>query len=429
MQSTKQDVRLAVLAGVRTPQAKAFGALQSFNATQLAQHAVTATLDRASLKPHDVDETIFGNVATPADSANIARVIALKSGIPQDRIAHTVNRNCASGMESLIQGWHILRECRARIVLAGGTESMSNIPLLARDSFKHKLMHLARSRSTWQRLKALSKLRLRDLKPIAGLELGLTDPTCGMNMAQTAELLAQEFGITREQQDAFALASHQKAHEAGERCFMSGEIAALKNASKVLKLDTGPRKTQSMEQLAKLRSITSRDGTVTPGNSCPLTDGATAMLLSLPDVAHELEIEPLGYVTGYAIAGCDPRRMGLGPVYATAKLLKEQNLQMQDFDLIEINEAFAAQVLACLKAMESSNFAKQHLGQSGAVGEIDPEKLNIHGGAIALGHPLGATGSRLVLTLLRALKEKGLQRGMATLCVGGGQGMAVMVET
>ncbi|MEM7475093.1 MAG: thiolase family protein [Planctomycetota bacterium] len=421
--------RLAVLGGVRTPQAKAFGALREFSAVHLAQHAVGAVLKRTGVAPEDIEETVIGNVGSPPDAANIARVIALTSGVPQDRIAHTVNRNCASGMESIISAWQILREGRARLILAGGTESMSQIPFIARDSFKQKLMTLSRCKTMFQKLSVLSSLRLRDIKPIPGLELGLTDPTCGLSMAQTAEFLATEFGVTREAQDDYALESHKRAVAAGQRCFLSGEIAALSTNDKEMKLDAGPREKQSVEQLAKLRPICNPKGTVTAGNSCPLTDGATALLLASESSLDSFSCKPMGFVSGYAIAGCDPKRMGLGPVFATAKLLEQQHLQLADFDLIELNEAFAAQVLACQKAFASTTFAQEFLGRSGALGEIDPQKLNVHGGAIALGHPLGATGARMVLTLLRALQDKGLKRGIATLCVGGGQGVAIMVET
>lgn len=420
--------RLAVLAAGRTPQAKAFGALSNFSAVQLARHAIAGVLERAGARPADVDELIFGNVAGPPDAANIARVIALQAGMPEDRIAHTVNRNCASGMESIVAGWQALAEKRAKLVLAGGTESMSKIPFLSRESMKHKTMKLARSRSFLQKISNLASFRPSDFKPIIGIELGLTDPTCGLNMGQTAEILAKEFAISRDDQDQFALASHQKAVAAGEECFMSGEIIPLNTERSELKLDDGPRKQQSMQQLAKLRPIFKKDGSVTPGNSCPLTDGSTALLLTNAADADRYDIEPLGYVSDYAIAGCDPKRMGLGPVFATAKLLEKTGLRLSDFDLFEINEAFAAQVLACMRAFESEKFAQEFLGQSSSLGSIDPRKLNIHGGAIAVGHPLGATGARLVMTLLRSLKSKGLKRGLATLCVGGGQGFAMAVE-
>lgn len=420
--------RLAILALARTPQAKAFGALAGISAVDLGKHAATAAIARAELTPDDIDEVVFGNVAGPPDAANIGRVIALAAGIPHDRIAHTVNRNCASGMESIISAWQSIRENRSQVVLAGGTESMSNIPMLARESLKQKLMRAGRAKSFWQKASAFSRLRPKDFQPILGIQLGLTDPSCGLNMGQTAEILAEEFAISRDDQDAFAVESHRKAVEASERCFMSGEIELLSSGGKELKLDVGPREGQSREKLAKLKPIFKRDGTVTPGNSCPLTDGAAALIVSSEQRALEHGQPVLGFVSDYAIAGCDPKRMGLGPVFATAKLLDQTKMRLSDFDLVELNEAFAAQVLACGKAFESQKFAQESLGRSKPLGTLDPEKLNVNGGAIALGHPVGSSGTRIVLTLLRALKEQGLKRGLATLCVGGGQGVAMMVE-
>ncbi len=420
--------RLAIIAGARTPQAKAFGKLTDVNAVQLGVAALEATLQRAKVAAEQIDEVIFGNVAGPPDAANIARVIALTAGIPFDRIAHTVNRNCASGMEAIVSAWLAIDSGRANLCIAGGSESMSQIPLLVRESTKRKLMSLRRAKSLTARLKTLLSLRTDDLRPLAGVELGLTDPTCGMNMGQTAELLAEEFSISREEQDEFAVASHRKAIEASKKCFLSGEIIPVRNPDDLLKMDVGPREGQSMNQLAKLRPIFSDKGTVTAGNSCPLTDGATALLLAAESYASRITHEPLGFVSDYAIAGCDPRRMGLGPVFATAKLLQQTGLELNDFDLIEINEAFAAQVLACIQAMGSTSFARDYLHRDTPVGTVDLDKLNVHGGAIALGHPVGASGARLVLTMARALRDRGLHRGLVTLCVGGGQGFAMMIE-
>lgn len=425
----KSGNRLAVLAAARTPQAKAFGVLSTVSAVELGRHAAVSVLARANIQPSAVDEVVIGNVASPPDAANIARVIALAAGAPQDRIAHTVNRNCASGMEAIVSAWQAIDAGRARTVLAGGTESMSGIPMLARDSLKLKLLKLSRAKSLAARVKVLATLRANDFRPIAGIELGLTDPSCEMNMGETAELLAEEFAISRDAQDAFAVRSHSAAVAASKRCFLSGEIAEISVGGNQLKLDVGPRDAQSMKQLAKLRPIFSRNGTVTAGNSCPLTDGAAAVLLAAEAAVSGYDVEPLGYIAAYAIAGCDPRRMGLGPVFATARLLEQTGLTMKDFDLIELNEAFAAQVLACQKAATSADFARKHLGRQSALGEFEPEKLNVNGGAIALGHPVGTTGVRIVMTLLRALKERGLHRGLATLCIGGGQGYAMVVET
>jgi len=429
-------------------------------AVDMGVAAVSAALANANVSGDQVDEVVMGNVSSPADAANIARVIALSAGIPQDRIAHTVNRNCASGMESILNAWQILNEGRANIIVAGGTESMSNIPLLVRKDAAKLLGELTKAKTLFARIKILAKLRPKHFKPVPAVMLGLTDPFCGLNMGQTAEKLAREFNISREAQDKFALESHSKAARARERCFLSGEITPfdilaqrvsatraigelripgqaaeigpysnVTRNSCIIEKDNGPRSNQTLDALQKLPPIFQKDGTVTPGNSCPLTDGAAAVVLTNTDAVDLHSVKPLGYVTSYAIAGCDPSRMGLGPVYATAKLLKQTGLNLHNFDLFEINEAFAAQVLACLAAFESNSFAETELGRSKAVGTIPLDKLNVHGGAIALGHPVGTTGTRMIITLLRALREKGLRRGLATLCVGGGQGVAIAVET
>ncbi len=421
---------IAVLAGVRTPFSKAFTDLNDVSAVDLGRQSVVEALRRSGLTAGDVAEVVFGNVAGPADSANIARVIALKAGVPHDRVAHTVNRNCASGMESIIAAWQSIAQQRADVVIAGGTESMSQVPLLVTKAAAKVWMRLARAKTFTQRLTALASFRPRHFKPVAGIELGLTDPVSGLNMGQTAEILAKEFAISRESQDAFALESHRKATIAQEKCFLAGEIVAMERRGEdSVSKDNGPRAKQSMEQLARLKPIFDTAGTVTAGNSCPLTDGAAALVLVDAEAVGHYSVEPLGFITGYAIAGCDPRRMGLGPVYATAKLLQQTGLRMSDFDAIEINEAFAAQVLACQAAANSKAFALKEVGMSDAMGEFHDERLNVHGGAIALGHPVGTTGTRLILTLLRTLKQLNKRRGLATLCVGGGQGFAVMAET
>jgi len=421
---------LAVIAGVRTPFAKAFTALADRSAVELGRIAVEESIKAASLDPENIDELVMGNVSGPPDAANIGRVVALKAGLPIDRPAHTVNRNCASGMESIFGAWQIVREGRGDVVVAGGTESMSNVPLLWDTRMRDWMLGLRKAKGLGK-LMHLAKLRPSYFKPIAGLELGLTDPVCGLNMGQTAEVLAKEFGIGREEQDRFALQSHQRAVAAWERCFLGGETVPVPTGpnSKVEK-DVGPRANQTMEALAKLKPIFDLDdGTVTAGNSCPITDGAAALVLADAERASLLEVEPLGYIRGYAVAGCDPRRMGLGPVFAIHKLLKQSGMSLKDFELFEINEAFAVQVLSCLKALGSDEFAQRELDQSHKIGDLDPEKLNVNGGAIALGHPVGTSGTRIVLTLLRAMKERGLRRGIASLCVGGGQGAAVWLET
>jgi acetyl-CoA C-acetyltransferase/acetyl-CoA acyltransferase len=274
------------------------------------------------------------------------------------------------------------------------------------------------------------KLRPRHFRPVPAVVLGLTDPVCGLIMGETAELLAEDWGITRQQQDLFALESHRRASAAQQRCIFNAEIAPLpaEVAGAEVKEDAGPRKDQSEAALARLKPFFRKNGTVTVGNSCPLTDGAAAVVVMGGEAARAQGRTPLGYLRGYAYAGCDPRRMGLGPAFATSKLLQRTGLTLKDIDLIEMNEAFAAQVIANERAFASEQFAREHLAMNKPLGELDPSRLNVNGGAIALGHPVGATGTRLVITLLNELRRRGLKRGLATLCVGGGQGAALLLE-
>jgi acetyl-CoA C-acetyltransferase/acetyl-CoA acyltransferase len=267
------------------------------------------------------------------------------------------------------------------------------------------------------------------LKPRFALAEALTDPVCGLNMGQTAEVLAREFRIERGRQDEFALLSHQRAVAARER--LREEIVPFFPAPgfEMVRDDTGPRENQSIESLARLKPyFDRRNGTVTVGNACPVTDGAVALLVGDEETARGWPVPPLGRVRAWAFAGLSPRRMGLGPVHAMAKALEEAGLTLEDVDLFEINEAFAAQVLACLEAAKSPAFARAELGREGALGEIPIERLDVNGGAIALGHPVGASGARLLLTLLLEMRRRGLRRGLASLCVGGGQGAAFILE-
>jgi acetyl-CoA C-acetyltransferase/acetyl-CoA acyltransferase len=415
---------IAIVEGVRTPFARAFGPLANVPAQDLGRVAAVAALRRASLRPDQVDQVVFGNVATPVDCANIARVIALRAGVPQDRIAHTVQRNCASGLEAISTAAGLIQLGEATTVLAGGVESMSQIPLLYNRQATEQYMRLGRAKSFWQKTSALLGFRPRHFKPVIAVKLGLTDPVSGLIMGETAELLVEDFGISRQAQDEYALLSHQRAAAAQERGVLAEEIEPVAG----VKEDVGPRKGQSLEALAKLKPFFRESGTVTVGNSCQITDGAAALVVMPGEAARAAGRRPLGYLRGFAYAGCDPARMGLGPAFATSKLLEKTGISLRDLDLIELNEAFAAQVIANEKAFASDKFAKEQLGRSQALGEIDRAKMNVNGGAIALGHPVGATGARLVLTLLKELRRRGLRYGLATLCVGGGQGGAMLVE-
>ncbi len=420
--------RMVIVAGVRTPFAKMGTDLAKLPADELGRVAVNALLTRTGLKPALVDEVIFGCVAQPAEAANIARVIALRAGIPEHVPAVTVHRNCASGVEAVTHAYEKMVAGHGSIFVVGGVESMSNVPLQFPVSAADKFNRLARARTMGRKLSALLAFRPADFKPRPALMLGLTDPVCGLNMGETAEVLARDFGIAREEQDEFAVLSHQRALAAQAR--LSEEICPvyLPNG-KVISADNGPRTDQSAEVLAKLRPVFERKtGTVTAGNSSQITDGAVALLLMTEKKAAELNFTPLGRLTGYAYAGCDPSRMGLGPVFAMARAETSTGLKVEQADLVEINEAFAAQVLAVLKAMTSDKFARKMLSRVYPVGEVALEKLNVNGGAIALGHPVGATGARLVLTSLLELKRRNARRALVSLCVGGGQGAALWLE-
>ncbi len=424
--------RLAILEGVRTPMGKAGGVLRKISADDLGTIAVKEALFRSGLNVGDVDEVIIGNVAQPANAANIARVIALKAGFPITTPAMTVHRNCASGMEALTSAADKIMAQQAKTILIGGTESMSNIPLLMGKKLTQFFENLSKAKTMGQRLGVFASFRPSFMKPVIGVMEGLTDPVSGLIMGLTAENLSREFGITRLEQDQFALASHQKAVKATESGRFRQETIPVPlppEFSKIHTDDEGPRANQTLEALQKLKPYFDRkNGTVTVGNSCPLTDGAAAMVVMPESQAKALGLTPMGYLREYAYAGLEPERMGLGPVYATSKVFDKTGLSMKDIQLIELNEAFATQVLACQKAFASDAFAQTFLGKPTAIGEFDPSILNVNGGAVALGHPVGMTGTRLVLTLLKELKNRGLQRGLATLCIGGGQGAALILE-
>ncbi|MHC4275088.1 MAG: thiolase family protein, partial [Planctomycetota bacterium] len=408
------------------------GVLAQVGADDLGAIVVRELLSRTGISPGDVSEIIFGNVANPGHAANIARVISLKAGLPEDLVGYTVHHNCASGIQSLTTAAGHIQTGEADLVVAGGTESMSQIPLLFGAKMTALFVRLMKARTVGQRVRALASFRPSFLKPVIGLQLGLTDPVCGMIMGLTAEVLAREFGITRRDQDEFALASHRKAVAAAEAGRLAEEIVPAVGPPKwnhVQTADDGPRPDQTIEALEKLKPFFDRQaGTVTVGNACPVTDGAAAVILASEQRAAQLGLEPLGWLGDSAYAALDGSRMGLGPVYATSKLLQRTGMQMSDFDLVELNEAFSVQVLANQHAFGSDEFAREHLGRETAVGELESGKLNVNGGAVALGHPVGASGTRLVVTILRELRRRGAKRGLATLCVGGGQGAAVIVE-
>ena len=423
---------LYIVDGVRTPFAKMGTTLAACDAAELGRTATAALLARTGLDPALIDEVVFGCVGNPVDAANVARVIALRAGIPEAVPAITVSRNCASGFEAITQAAQKAAAGDGDIFVVGGAESMTNYPLIYNERAVKKFAALGKAKSLGQKLGAVAAFRPADLfAPKIALMLGLTDPVCGLGMGQTAELLARDFKLTREMQDEFAMRSHQKAEAA--RAKFKDEITPVyprrgKDAA-AIDADNGIRDGQTMEALGKLKAVfEKRSGTVTAGNASQVTDGAVALLVATEAGVKRLGLTPLGKLTGYAYAGCEPARMGLGPVYAMAKAEKLTGLTLADADLIEINEAFAAQVMACCAAAASDDYARRHLGRDRALGVIPPEKLNVNGGAIALGHPVGASGSRLALTALNELKRRGAKRALVSLCVGGGQGGALWLE-
>lgn len=419
--------RIAIIDGIRTPFSKMGTDLNDLSAVDLGRIVTRELIERTCIDPQIIDEVIFGCVGQPAEAANIARVIALLSGIPKDKPSFTVHRNCASGIESVAQAAMKIQLGEGSCFLAGGTESMSNISFYLTKDLQEIITYSNRGKTFIERIKPWLKLRLKYLSPRIGLQLGLTDPVCGLNMGETGEVLAKEFGITRREQDEFALLSHRRAIEA--RGILKEEIVPVipgPKYKKVVETDNGPREGQSMEALAKLKPVFEKySGTVTAGNSSQITDGAAVLLVMKESKARELNLTPLGFIRAYTFVGVEPRRMGIGPAHAIPLVLKKSGIPLKDIQTVEINEAFAAQVLAVLQALKSENMIKE-FGEY--TGPIDQSILNVNGGAIALGHPVGTTGARLILTILKHMKRNNLTKGLVSLCVGGGQGAAVVVE-
>ena len=429
MKQRKREI--VVVAGIRTPLGKMGGALADLTAVDLGMQAARELLVRSRVTRDDVDAVIIGNVIQPVEATNIARVIALQAGVPRAVPAHTVHRNCASGMQAITDAAEKIQLGRADVVLAGGVESMTHAPLLFHDTFREKMALLQRAKDMPSRLKAAWGVMQAPWKPRVSLLEGLTDPVVRMGMGQTAEVLAREFAISRKEQDEWALQSHQRAAESWDAGWYDEEVMYMFAGSSFAPVhrDEGIRAEQSMAALKRLRPAFEKPlGTVTAGNSSQITDGAAMLLLSHREKAEAEGWPILGYIHDWAYSGCDPERMGMGPVHASHRVLSGSGLRMSDMARVEINEAFAAQVLANLKAMSSKQFAKKAWGESEAMGAPDVDKLNVHGGAIAMGHPVGMTGARLLLTLLRQLRrETGGGLGLASLCIGGGQGGATLV--
>ncbi len=402
-----------VVDGLRTPFIKAMGKPNPLSAADLAVAALGPLLARQPFKPSEIDEVIAGCVAPAADEVNIARIIALRSGCGIEVPAFTVQRNCASGLQALESAAFNIRSGKSELVLAGGTECMSRAPLLYPNEMAIFLAQLRSRKGLIDQLKSLLQFRLYFLKPILSLLKGLSDPIVNLSMGQTAENLVYEFGITREAMDAFSVQSHDRANAAQKEGFFDEITPLFDWQGGMIESDNGVRAGSTIEKLATLKPVFDKPfGSVTAGNSSQVTDGAAFLILASESSVKKYDLPVLGKIVDTAWAALDPAVMGLGPVYAIQKLLQEQDFSLSDIDYWEMNEAFAAQMLACLKSL----------------GSIPLEKLNVDGGAIAIGHPVGATGARLVLHLLHVLKRKGAKRGVASLCIGGGQGGAMLLE-
>ncbi len=420
-----------IVDGARTPFLKARTGPGPFTAADMATAAGSALLLRQPFAPDQLDEVILGCASPAADEVNIGRVVALRMGCGNATPAWTVMRNCASGMQALDSAMANIQCGRSDLVLAGGVDALSHAPLLLSEGMTRWLANWYATRSVGQKLVALKSLRLSHLAPVIGIMKGLTDPIVGQLMGQTAENLAFRFHITREEMDAFALQSHRRVAAGQDAGHYTDEIVPLIGRDgSVYAADDGVRRDASMESLARLKPFFDKKyGRVTPGNSSQITDGAAWLLLASAEAVQRHGLQPIARIVDSQWAGVAPELTGLGPVHASMPILQRHGLAPNDLDAWELNEAFAAQVIACLRAFGDDEYCRQHFGVDAAPGAPDMARLNVDGGAVALGHPVGASGARIVLHLLKVLQRTGGRRGLASICIGGGQGGAMLVET
>ncbi len=418
-----------VVDGARTPFLKARGKPGPFTASDLAVNAARPLLARQPFGASAIDEVILGCIMPGPDEANIARVVALRLGLGNATPAFTVQRNCGSGMQALDCAVRDIALGQADLVLAGGTEAMSHAPVLFGTAMVAWLGQWTAAKGFAARVQALGKFRPAFLTPIIGLLRGLTDPIVGLSMGQTAEVLAHRFGISREAMDSYAVDSHRRLYAAQSEGRLTEVEVMYDWQGKIYEHDEGVRPDSSIEQLAKLNPVFDRPyGKVTAGNSAQVTDGASCLILASEEAVREHDLTVMGRIVDCEWAGLDPSQMGLGPVHAVVPLLARHGLELDRIDHWEINEAFAAQILACLAALTDDGYCRTELGLPAALGSIPCERLNVDGGGVSLGHPVGTSGARIVLHLLHVLKAHGSRRGIAALCIGGGQGGAMLVE-
>lgn len=422
--------KVFIVDGARTPILKARSGRGPFSAADLAVQAGRPLLMRNRVPQEAFDEVILGCVMSSAKETNIGRVAALRLGFDLSVPAWTVQRNCASGMQALDSAMNRIQLGHSDLVLAGGCEAMSHAPVMFNNNYVNWLGKFAKAKQLPNKLAALLGFRLSMFSPVFALEHGLTDPVVNLNMGQTAEIIADRFDISRQQMDEFSVRSHQRAAKAFEEGAFNGELVPVfDSAGNVYESDDGVRVDSTIEKLATLKPVFDKPyGKVTAGNSSQISDGAALFIVASENAVEKYDLKPLTEIKTVQWAALDPAQMGLGPTYATAKVLQEQGLELDDIDYWEYNEAFAAQVLACLEALRSKEFCNGELGLDDALGEIDQERLNIHGGAVACGHPVGMSGARIVLHLANVLRQTNSRRGIASLCIGGGQGGATLIE-
>ncbi|PWE27892.1 acetyl-CoA C-acetyltransferase [Pararhodobacter marinus] len=419
-----------IVDGARTPFLKARGKPGPFTPVDLAVQCGRPLLMRQPFAPEAIDLVVLGCVNVIQDEMNPARVAALRLGLGDETVAFTVQINCGSGMQSIDTAYRYIRDGSHQMILAGGAEALSHAPLVYRHEATEWFGDMARARSPVDKLQTLADLRPNFFSPVIGLERGLTDPITKLNMGQTAEVLAHRFNIDRATADAYAVESHKRLARAQESGALKTEVLpAFARSGEAYERDDGVRPDSSLEKLGKLKPVFEPPyGKVTAGNSSQITDGASWVLLASETAVEAHGLTPIARIVDSEWAALDPSIMGLGPVLASTPLAQRHDLGVTDIDLWELNEAFAAQVLSCLAAWQDDDFCREVLGYDAAFGRIDRDRLNVDGGAISLGHPVGTSGNRIVLHLANALKARNGRRGIATECIGGGLGGAMLLE-
>lgn len=420
-----------VVDGARTPFLKAQKGPGPFAASDLATQAGRALLLRQPFEPSDLDEVILGCAAPSPDETNIGRMVALRLGCGKKVPGWTVMRNCASGMQAIDSAIANIQCGRSELVLAGGVDALSRAPLLYSDAMVRWFAGMMSLRTAGQKLQHFLKLRpAMLLTPVIGLMKGLTDPVVGLLMGQTAENLAWKFGISRQQMDEFAVRSHQRSIAGRQAGHLAEIVPVVDGQGNVYAEDDGVRADATLAGMAKPKPFFDKKyGNITAANSSQITDGAAWVLLASEEAVQKWGLKPIGKIVDSEWAGLEPEQMGLGPVHASTPILQRHGLSLADIDYWELNEAFAAQVLACQAAWKDDAYCREQLDLPGALGEIPEDRLNVDGGAVSVGHPVGASGARIVLHLLHVLRRNQARRGMATICIGGGLGGAMLVES